>query len=145
MIAQFNIALARWPLDDPRMAGFTGNIQRMNRLAERAPGYVWRLLDEDGPDAPKFPDHPLMTFTLSVWRDLDSLRHFTWNTLHKRFRQRREEWFVPWDGPYLAIWPIAEDHRPDGREAQAMLARLAEEGPSAAVCGTEALRPVEAA
>ena len=80
-----------------------------------------------------------MTLTLSLWRDVESLRHFTWNTLHKRFRARRAEWFVPWDGPYLALWPIADDHRPDGHEAQAMLAKLAAEGPGEAVFGTEAL------
>lgn len=138
-IAQFNIALARWPLDDPRMAGFTDNIRRVNGLAERSPGYLWRLVDETGPEAPRFPDHPLMTFTLSLWRDVGSLRHFTWNTLHKRFRLRRHEWFVPWDGPYLALWPVAEGHRPDGAEALDMLDRLAREGPSEAVFGVEAL------
>ena len=144
MIAQFNIALPRWPLDDPRMAGFADNIKRVNGLAERSPGYVWRLIDETGPEAPKFPDHPHMTFTLSVWRDVEALRHFTWNTLHKRFRLRRDEWFLPWDGPYLVLWPIAGDHRPDGVEALAMLDRLDREGPSNAVFGTEALVQVAA-
>lgn len=139
MIAQFNIARARWPLDDPRMASFTDNIARINGLAERAPGYVWRLVDETGPDAPKFPGDERMTFTLSVWQDIESLRRFTWNTLHKRFRLRTREWFEPMDAAYLAIWPIAPDHRPDGTEALAMLDRLRHEGPSIAVFGTEAL------
>ena len=138
-LAQFNIAVPRWPLDDPRMADFTDNIKRINGLAERSPGYLWRLEDETGPDAPHFPDHPDMTLTLSVWRDLESLRHFTWQTLHKRFRQRRAEWFLPWDGPYLALWWVAEGHRPNGAEALAMLDRLAREGPSETVFGTEAL------
>ena len=141
MLAQFNIARALWPLDDPRMAGFTGNVGRINALAERSDGYVWRLEDEAGPLAPKFPDDPLMTFTLSVWRDLDSLRAFTWTTVHKRFRLRRDEWFQPQTGPYLAIWPIAESHRPDGTEALAMLGQLTREGPSEAVFGVEALAP----
>lgn len=138
-LAQYNIALPHWPVDDPRMAGFKDNIARINALAERSPGFLWRLVDDTGPDAPVFPDHPTMTFTISVWRDLDSLRHFTWNTLHKRFRLRRDQWFRPWPGPYLALWPVAEGHRPTGAEAQAMLDRLAREGPSAQVFGTEAL------
>lgn len=144
MLGQFNIARAKWPLDDPRMAGFSQNVGRINALARRSPGYVWRLEDEEGPDAPKFPDEPLMTFTLSVWQDLESLRAFTWSTIHKRFRIRRGEWFVPMGAPYLAIWPIAEDHRPDGAEALRMLDKLTREGPSDEVFGTEALAAVPA-
>ena len=121
------------------MREFTSNITLINTLATRSPGYLWRLIDEDGPDAPRFPEHPSMTFTLSVWRDVESLRHFTWNTLHKRFRSRRTEWFVPMDGPYLVLWWVEEGHRPDGDEAQERLSHLAKHGPSDAVFGSEAL------
>lgn len=140
-IAQFNIARARWPLQDSRMAEFTGMIDRMNALAARSPGYLWRLIDEEGPDAPKFPGDPRMTFTLSVWADVESLRAFTWQTLHKRFRLRRGEWFEPASQAYLAIWPIAAGHRPDGTEALAKLAALRQNGPGPDVFGTEALVP----
>ncbi|MEM7058440.1 MAG: DUF3291 domain-containing protein [Pseudomonadota bacterium] len=139
MIGQFNIARARWPLEDPRMKEFMDMVPRMNALAARSRGYVWRLEDEGGPDAPIFPGDPRMTFTLSVWQDVESLYHFTWKTLHKRFRMRTAEWFEPQDQAYLAIWPIADGHRPNGVEAQAMLAKLRSEGPSQAVFGTEAL------
>jgi hypothetical protein len=138
-IGQFNIARALYPLDDPRMAGFKDNIQRINAIAERTPGFVWRLLDEEGPDAPKFPGDPRMTFTLSVWADPASLARFTWHTLHKRFRMRTAEWFEPMDSRYLVMWPIAEGHRPDGDEALARLAELDRTGPSDRVFGTEAL------
>ena len=139
-IAQFNIARARWPLEDSRMAGFTNMIERMNAIAERSDGYIWRLVDESGPDGAKFPGDPRMTFTLSVWRDVESLRNFTWHTLHKRFRLRTSEWFEPPEDAYLAVWPIPEEHRPDGVEAMAMLERLRRDGPSEAVFGSEALR-----
>lgn len=144
MLGQFNIARARWPLNDPRMAGFSDNVTRINAVAERTPGFVWRLEDEHGPDGAHFPDDPLMTYTLSVWQDVDALRQFTWSTVHKRFRMRRDEWFQPLSGAYLAIWPIAAGHRPTGAEALSMLARLAKEGPSEAVFGTEALMPTHA-
>lgn len=137
--AQFNIARSRWPLEDSRMAEFTQAVDRMNDLAKRSPGYVWRLEDETGPDAPVFPGDPRMTFTLSVWEDVDALRQFTWNTIHKRFRMRRDEWFEPLDKAYLAIWPIAPGHRPTGSEALEMLDKLHREGPSDAVFGTETL------
>ncbi|MEM9058832.1 MAG: DUF3291 domain-containing protein [Pseudomonadota bacterium] len=138
-IAQFNIARARWPLEDPRMAEFTDMIDRMNAVAARSPGYVWRLIDENGLDAPKFPGDPRMTFTLSVWDDVESLRMFTWNTIHKRFRLRRDEWFEPLGMAYLAIWPIDRTHRPDGQEALEKLAVLRRHGPTPSVFGTEAL------
>ena len=141
MIAQFNIARALYDLDDARMSEFMDMVPKMNALAARSPGYVWRLEDEHGPDRPDFGDEPRMTFTLSVWEDVESLRHFTWNTLHKRFRLRTHEWFEKMDLAYLAIWPIADDHRPNGTEALAMLEKLRREGPSEAVFGTEALMP----
>lgn len=138
-IAQFNIARARWPLEDSRMAEFTQMIDRMNAVAARSEGYLWRLIDEDGPDAPKFPGDPRMTFTLSVWEDIESLRAFTWNTIHKRFRARGAEWFEPLGAAYLAVWPIKPSHRPNGAEALEMLARLRRDGPSDAVFGTQTL------
>ncbi|MGD1925113.1 MAG: DUF3291 domain-containing protein [Paracoccaceae bacterium] len=55
-IAQFNIARARWPLQDSRMAEFTGMIDRMNALAARSPGYLWRLIDEEGRMRRSFPE-----------------------------------------------------------------------------------------
>ena len=138
-IGQFNIARALYPLDDPRMAGFKDNIERINGIAERSPGFIWRLLDEDGPDRAKFPGDPRMTFTLSVWADVDSLSRFTWNTLHKRFRQRRAEWFEPMDSRYLVMWPIADGHRPNGKEALERLAELDRTGPTDRVFGNESL------
>ncbi len=145
MLGQFNIARARWPLDDPRMAGFTDNVARINALAERSEGFIWRLKDETGPDAPDFSGDPLMTFTLSVWRDLDSLRDFTWSTVHKRFRLRGADWFEPLGRPYLAVWPIKPNHRPTGAEALKMLKTLTDDGPSDQVFGTKALLPKGAA
>jgi len=140
-IGQFNIARARFGLDDPRMVEFADNIDRINGLAERSAGFVWRLEDEDGPDAPRFPDDPRMTFPLSVWQDVESLSRFTWNTLHKRFHKRRAEWFEPMTTRYLVIWPIFDGHRPDGEEALARLSELDRTGPSNRVGGVEALTP----
>jgi hypothetical protein len=138
-LAQFNIARARWDLDDPRMSGFRDNVARLNALAERSVGFVWRLVDDEGPEAPKFPDEPRMIFTLSVWEDLNSLHHFMMNTIHKQFRARTSEWFEPLGVAYLALWPIAEGHRPEGLEALTHLALLRAHGPSAHVFGTETL------
>ena len=47
-IAQLNVARAVAPLDDPRMADFVNLLDEINRLAERSPGFVWRLQGPSG-------------------------------------------------------------------------------------------------
>ena len=41
-LAQLNIGRLRYPTDDPRMAGFMNNLDFVNAIAERTPGFVWR-------------------------------------------------------------------------------------------------------
>ncbi len=138
---QFNIARARWDLHDPRMKPFFNAVPPVNALAERSPGFVWRLKDDSEMMATHFAHEPRFTMTLSVWEDVESLRHFTWNTLHKKFRLKTHEWFEKMDEAYLAIWPIADGHRPSGEEAVEMLTELRRTGPTERVFGTEALMP----
>ena len=45
-LAQVNVARMRATLDDPLMAGFVAGLGPVNALADAAPGFVWRLLDE---------------------------------------------------------------------------------------------------
>ena len=42
-VAELNIGRLNYPIDDPRMAAFVDNLGRVNALAERMPGFVWRL------------------------------------------------------------------------------------------------------
>lgn len=138
-VGQFNIARARWNLDDPRIKPFFDAVPPVNALAERSPGFVWRLIDDTEMLATHYAHEPRLTMTLSVWEDVDSLRHFTWNTLHKKFRLRTHEWFEKMDEAYLAIWPIADGHSPSPAEAVEMLTELRRTGPTDRLFGTEAL------
>jgi hypothetical protein len=47
-LAQINIALMKAPLDDPLMAGFAAALQEVNAVADRSPGFVWRLQTASG-------------------------------------------------------------------------------------------------
>ena len=47
-LAQINVARALFPLDAPEMADFIALIPAVNELAERSPGFVWRLQTEYG-------------------------------------------------------------------------------------------------
>ena len=67
-LAELNIGRVKHELDDPRMADFTNNIELVNALAERSPGFVWRYVDGSGnaTDTRPFSD-PLVIVNLSVW------------------------------------------------------------------------------
>ena len=47
-VAEINIATFRSPMADPVNADFIANLDRVNALAEAAPGFVWRLVGEGG-------------------------------------------------------------------------------------------------
>jgi len=47
-LAQINIARLIAPLDDPKIAEFVAQLEPINALADKAPGFVWRLQSESG-------------------------------------------------------------------------------------------------
>ncbi|MCA1845866.1 MAG: DUF3291 domain-containing protein, partial [Actinobacteria bacterium] len=47
-LAQLNIGRLRAETDDPSIAEFMDNLDRINTLAEATPGFVWRLQTDDG-------------------------------------------------------------------------------------------------
>lgn len=122
-LAEFNIGTLRYDWDDPRVADFLDNLERVFDIARRAPGYVWHLenddmeaaqLDRDGP----LGGNPRTASTLSVWTDAASLKRFVWQTVHKTFYDRRDEWYDPAEqGVRLVMWWVPEGHRPDIAEA----------------------------
>lgn len=42
-LAQLNIATLVAPLDSPVLADFVADLDRINGLADKSPGFVWRL------------------------------------------------------------------------------------------------------
>jgi Domain of unknown function (DUF3291) len=41
-LAQINIGRLIAPIDDPKIAEFVANLEPINALADRSPGFVWR-------------------------------------------------------------------------------------------------------
>lgn len=130
-LAELNIGRVRYELDDPRMADFTDNLELVNGLAERSPGFVWRYVDDSGnaTETRPFAD-PLIIVNVSVWESVADLEHFVWQTVHKRFYDRRADWFAHFEGPAVALWWVPAGHRPEMDEALARLAHLKQHGPS---------------
>jgi hypothetical protein len=47
-LAQVNIARMKGPLESAVMAGFVARLDEINALADRSPGFVWRLQTGEG-------------------------------------------------------------------------------------------------
>ena len=131
-LAQLNIAQGKAPMDDPLMADFAAQLDKVNALAEASPGFVWRLKDESG-NATNIQafDDPKLLINMSVWESVEALRDFAYRDRdHTTVMRDRQRWFTPLDGPHLVLWWVPAGHQPDLHEAKARLARLAEQGPS---------------
>lgn len=136
-IAQMNLGRLLHPAGDPRVAEFVDALDKVNAIADRSPGFIWRLLTPvTGSAEPGVGENadedPLIAATLSVWEDAESFRFFVQKTLHGAFVKKRHQWFEPSQGPNYVIWPVARDARPTMAEARVKLAELAANGASAA-------------
>lgn len=131
VLAQANIARLRAPIDDPMLAHFVNNLDRINRLAEDSPGFVWRLQTEGGnaTSLRAFEDD-MIVVNLSVWEDRDSLFSYVYKSEHVEFFRRGREWFEKLDTPVLVMWWIPADHRPTPLEARERLEHLQQHGPT---------------
>ncbi|MBB2942299.1 heme-degrading monooxygenase HmoA [Actinoplanes lutulentus] len=129
-LAQMNTARLRAPLDDPSMSEFVTGLTVMNALADRSPGFVWRLIGEAGDGTIAAPADPLRIYTLSVWESVEHLRAFAYQSEHLDYLRRRREWFLPHGSESaLVLWWVPAGHTPTMRESLDLLDRLAADGP----------------
>jgi len=139
-LAQLNVGRLRYPLDDPRMADFVNNLERVNGIADRSEGFVWRLKDDSGnATSIRAFENPLIIVNVSVWESVASLERYVWQTVHKRFYGRRHEWFEHFEGPYFVMWWVPPGHRPTVAEALTRLDHLKINGPGDYAFGWESL------
>ncbi|MDT0308663.1 DUF3291 domain-containing protein [Streptomyces sp. DSM 44917] len=131
-LAQVNIGRILAPLDGPELAGFVAQLPGINALAERSPGFVWRMVDDGGEDATGFrPDEgdDMLLINCSVWESVEALREFTYQTDHLRVLSRRREWFHRMAEAHQALWWVPAGHRPSIAEAMERVALVREHGP----------------
>ncbi|SNS26946.1 protein of unknown function [Antarctobacter heliothermus] len=147
-LAEFNIGTLKYDWDDPRVADFQNNLDRVFAIAERFDGYIWHLKGPEMEAAQLDPTGPLggdprTASTLSVWRDLAALERFVWKTVHKRFYDRRAEWYGPqnaWGGLRLVMWWVPIGQIPTITEAAARLRQLVRDGDSDTAFGWDYAR-----
>lgn len=130
-LAQFNVAALHRPLDDPRMADFLALLEPVNALADAAPGFVWRLVEEGEADATGMrPAGEDVIINFSVWESAETLWDFVYRSGHLETMRRRREWFRRHVDAHLVLWWIPAGHVPTVEEALERLAVLREQGPS---------------
>jgi len=130
-IAQVNIGRMKGALEDPVMAGFVARLDEINALADRSPGFVWRLQTEAGNATYMRPfDDDRILFNMSVWESIEQLKRYVYYTAHVEVLKRRADWFEKFSGAYTALWWVPQGHRPSVDEAKKRLAHLDAHGPS---------------
>jgi heme-degrading monooxygenase HmoA len=122
-LAQVNVARLRAPMGAPASAGLVQLLAPLERLADEAPGFVWRH-GHDG------DDDDLRFVNLSVWRSYEDLHAFVYRSAHGRALLDRRRWFEPPAASTTALWWVAAGTRPGVDEALARLAHLHRHGPT---------------
>lgn len=133
-LAQVNIARTIAPLDDPLMRGFVEQLDPINRLAERSPGFVWRLQTDDG-DATSIQlfDDPRIIVNLSLWASYEALKNYVYSGDHLTVLKAKKSWMEKLDTPSLALWWLPVGELPTALDAKHRLEALAKNGSTATV------------
>jgi hypothetical protein len=131
-LAQVNVGRLRAPIDDPLIADFVGGLDRINQLADRAPGFVWGVQTEAGNAIAIRPveDDQLLAIDMSVWESVEALAQFVYRSDHLSFMRRRREWFERYGTSYLALWWIPVGSIPTVVEAMERIYELDRHGPT---------------
>lgn len=125
--AQLNIAEMTMPYEDPDMADFVNNLDRINGIAEESPGFIWRYTEPDSTaSAAVFGD--TMLVNMSVWTNKQALLDFTYRSPHVDIYKRRKEWFRKMKGPHMVCWYVPAGHIPTLEEARERMDYLARNG-----------------
>lgn len=143
-LAELNIGRLLAPTDDPKVAEFMANLDRVNGLGRRMPGFVWMMEGSGEPGTGNTENcidgDPQFVANLTVWETAKQLETFVFDTLHVRFMARRTEWFEVLGSMHFVMWWVPDGTKPTLDEAMAKLAYREEHGDSAAAFGWDYLR-----
>lgn len=130
-LAQLNVGRLVAETDDPAVAPFMENLDRVNRAGKRMPGFVWMMEGADGQGNTelKLDGDPRLIANLTVWETPEALRAFVFETVHMRFMAQRADWFERLEDAHFVMWWVRAGHLPDMGEALDRLDRLRRDGP----------------
>ena len=141
-LAELNVGRLRGTTDDPIVAEFMENLDRINGLGKRMPGFVWMMEGAAGAGntEAKSDGDPRYVPNLTVWETAAQLETFVFKTLHAKFMERRAEWFEALETMHFVMWWVPDGHKPTLAEALAKLAQLQSNGETPAAFGWDYLR-----
>lgn len=135
-LAQVNVARFKASLNDPLMKEFVDFLEPVNKFAEESPGFVWRLVDEQGRSASyietPFKDE-MMAVNISVWEDLDSFKGFVYGSVHSYFLRNKKKWFDMKGISQFVLWWLPKGELPTLQMAKDKLELHEREGDSPSV------------
>lgn len=152
-VAIMTFGILREDLDEASLAEFNGIDEQIIATSLDFPGFVnnaesavqWELgkprwQQDYGAwgkfTTPKFYTYPPSnsspptTQILSVWENVDAVKHFAYSALHGTALARRTEWYQKGDWPNHVMWYIDPETTPQWADGCARLEKLAAEGPS---------------
>ncbi|MEP3210704.1 MAG: DUF3291 domain-containing protein [Maribacter sp.] len=128
-LAQVNIARMLAPIDSEVMTDFVANLDRINQLAEKSDGFVWRLKDEnDNATSLQVFEDEFIIVNMSVWNSKKSLFEFTYNSAHLEVFKRKKEWFSKMRDMHMALWWVPIGVEPKAEDAKERLKYLNAKG-----------------
>jgi Domain of unknown function (DUF3291) len=130
-LAQMNVARLRAPLESPELADFVAWLEPINAIADRSPGFVWRLQTDEG-DATSIRafDDDMMLVNMSVWESVEALAAFVYRSDHRSAFTRRFEWFERLEELYLVLWWVPTGTIPTVEGGVRRLEQLRAHGPT---------------
>ena len=147
-LAELNLGILKYDWDDPRVQDFVNGLDLVNGAAKRSKGFVWmmdpdEMAFEQTSDQGTMGANPRMASTLSVWEDVASLEQFVWNTVHKKFYDRKAEWYDMGAVLRFAMWWVPVGYRPTMGEAMARFRHLEKHGTSVQAFGWDAVKEAQ--
>ena len=142
-LAELNIGKFKHATSDPRMADFMNNLDRVNALAERSEGFVWRLKSDGSNNATDLRVGDDYAVNMSVWETPAALENYVFKTVHVQFYKRKQEFFDLMEKPHMVFWWIPEGHTPSLSEAMDRLEDYEKNGASKRAFGWAEVMDIE--
>ena len=112
-------------MDSETMMGFVERLDEINNLADRTPGFIWRLQTEEG-DATSIQAYgdPSLIVNMSVWENIEALKIFVYKSVHVELIRDRDAWFNKIITVHQALWWVPIGHIPSVDEGKEKLELL---------------------